>query len=355
MNDTDHNQTIEDLDNQDVSRRRRSYSMDSFHTGYIDTINLPLDMTLSNAQRSIDNQLHSSMGYNKIYEYLAALLDQAESGDYLNFSVKPFGEDLEVGTRASLSQKNGDGFEEPGETVSQEGWLNVRLENSTQANRESVDTAHTKDDHLSERASHSLLHQLCSSSLLKLLSTAMKLENVLDSYMTIIKTSSRHIIHKQSNPNEQRHIDDYVQLAPPGTNEQAHGEGVHRTKRDEHSGVEQRGDNASEPSGDPVFHSSSLHYTQQIDIACYTFFAVELLLRFIVAPSQKTFVRRLENIVDFICVCLFLLEMVIEQKIVGDDVNTVLGILFTLRIMRIVRVFRVAFYHKGFQVCGIFY
>lgn len=88
-----------------------------------------------------------------------------------------------------------------------------------------------------------------------------------------------------------------------------------------------------------------------IDYFCYTFFSLELMLRFIFSPSKWEFVKSFLNLVDFVCVLLFFVEIGLNAMTTSEAYRiSVLDALFILRMLRIFRVFRLAQHHKGLRV-----
>ena len=88
-----------------------------------------------------------------------------------------------------------------------------------------------------------------------------------------------------------------------------------------------------------------------IDLMCYSFFTLEVVLRLVFCPAFKKFFHSGFNIVDVLSVVLFYIEITINgfQQQVSSQ-RPLLDALFILRILRIFRVFRLVRHHRGLQV-----
>lgn len=88
----------------------------------------------------------------------------------------------------------------------------------------------------------------------------------------------------------------------------------------------------------------------QIDIFCYVFIGIECTLRFIVCPSRKRFFFSLINVLDVLAVLFYIVEVIIYSQIGEGYGVSSFEMLFALRVLRVVRIFRLAKHHKGLQV-----
>ena len=88
-----------------------------------------------------------------------------------------------------------------------------------------------------------------------------------------------------------------------------------------------------------------------IETICITWFCLELICRFIVAPSKLAFIKNGPNIIDVVSIIPYFLQLIglIYQK-KDSSVSGFSSTLTVLRIVRLVRVFRIFKLSRHFKV-----
>jgi hypothetical protein len=79
-----------------------------------------------------------------------------------------------------------------------------------------------------------------------------------------------------------------------------------------------------------------------IETICIIWFAIELVLRFISSPVKRVFVKELGNIIDFMSLIPYLLQVL--------DISDKFAILRMIRLVRVFRIFKLARHFKGLQI-----
>ena len=79
-----------------------------------------------------------------------------------------------------------------------------------------------------------------------------------------------------------------------------------------------------------------------IETVCITWFAIELVIRFIASPCKKKFVKHLGNIIDFLSLVPYVLQVL--------DISDKFAILRMIRLVRVFRIFKLAKHFKGLQI-----
>lgn len=98
--------------------------------------------------------------------------------------------------------------------------------------------------------------------------------------------------------------------------------------------------------GDPFFI---------IETGCIVWFSIEFILRFASCPSKCRFVKSFLNIVDFVAIVPFYINLGVgegEDGAEGKSSATSLAILRVLRLVRVFRIFKLSRHSKGLQILG---
>ena len=79
------------------------------------------------------------------------------------------------------------------------------------------------------------------------------------------------------------------------------------------------------------------HYLYVIETFCVIWFTIEFCSRFLLSPQKCQFVKSLMNLIDFVSIIPFYMQLILKSE---DTETNVIGIAM-LRVLRIARVFRV--------------
>ncbi|XP_030077132.1 voltage-gated potassium channel KCNC4 [Microcaecilia unicolor] len=88
-----------------------------------------------------------------------------------------------------------------------------------------------------------------------------------------------------------------------------------------------------------------------IEGVCVLWFTVEFLLRIISCPDKLLFLKNLLNIIDFVAILPFYLELAL-RRLSSKAARDVLGFLRVVRFVRILRIFKLTRHFLGLQVLG---
>ncbi|XP_013419866.1 potassium voltage-gated channel protein Shaw [Lingula anatina] len=86
-----------------------------------------------------------------------------------------------------------------------------------------------------------------------------------------------------------------------------------------------------------------------IDYVCVGFFTIELLARFLVAPSKLAFWKEVLNLIDLICLIPNYID-IIREIVEPGSTNSALKFLVVFRIIRILRVFKLMKHYGAFKI-----
>ena len=130
-----------------------------------------------------------------------------------------------------------------------------------------------------------------------------------------------------------------------------------------HDGPEHRQRRSATPAANATrngtatrYHMNSLLgapniYLERIDMACYAFFGLEIILRFLFCPSKKRFFLSILDVLDIMLVAIYLAEYFINKKSNSEAFRvSILDALYIFRVLRIFRIFRLGRHHKGLEV-----
>ncbi|MFH4978088.1 hypothetical protein AB6A40_004797 [Gnathostoma spinigerum] len=87
-----------------------------------------------------------------------------------------------------------------------------------------------------------------------------------------------------------------------------------------------------------------------IELSCIIWFTVELLLRFISCPSKVSFVKSFLNIIDFIAIAPFFVNIIWSDAGSGSSMS--FAVLRVLRLVRVFRIFKLSRHSVGLQILG---
>jgi hypothetical protein len=84
-----------------------------------------------------------------------------------------------------------------------------------------------------------------------------------------------------------------------------------------------------------------------LEIICVIWFTVEIVLRFIVCPSKRKFVRQIMNWLDFAAIIPFYIQLFLSNT----DVNSIVAVRI-IRLIRVFRVFKLSRHSYSLQILG---
>ncbi|XP_064609217.1 potassium voltage-gated channel protein Shaw-like [Liolophura sinensis] len=86
------------------------------------------------------------------------------------------------------------------------------------------------------------------------------------------------------------------------------------------------------------------------DYICAAFFTIELILRIAFAPRKVAFFKELLNIIDMICLIPQFTAIIIKTVNPEDTLSSIFKTILALRIIRILRIFKLMKHYSGFKI-----
>ncbi|KAI1726809.1 ion transport protein [Ditylenchus destructor] len=87
-----------------------------------------------------------------------------------------------------------------------------------------------------------------------------------------------------------------------------------------------------------------------IEFCCCLWFSVELILRFVTSPSKSSFMKSFLNILDFIAIAPFFLNLMLATDEKNPSIS--FSVLRIIRLVRVFRIFKLSRHSVGLQVLG---
>nr|XP_033774497.1 potassium voltage-gated channel subfamily C member 4 isoform X2 [Geotrypetes seraphini] len=100
-----------------------------------------------------------------------------------------------------------------------------------------------------------------------------------------------------------------------------------------------------------VRQMETVPFLTYIEGVCVLWFTVEFLLRIISCPDKRLFLKNLLNIIDFVAILPFYLELAL-RRLSSKAARDALGFLRVVRFVRILRIFKLTRHFVGLQVLG---
>lgn len=94
-------------------------------------------------------------------------------------------------------------------------------------------------------------------------------------------------------------------------------------------------------------HSTQHQVIHIVEVICVVWFTAEILIRFIVCPSKRKFVRQIMNWLDFAAIIPFYIQLFLSNT----DVNSIVA-LRLIRLIRVFRVFKLSRHSYSLQILG---
>ena len=94
-------------------------------------------------------------------------------------------------------------------------------------------------------------------------------------------------------------------------------------------------------------HSTQHQVIHILELICVVWFTAEILIRFIVCPSKRKFVRQIMNWLDFAAIIPFYVQLFLNNT----DVNSIVA-LRLIRLIRVFRVFKLSRHSYSLQILG---
>ncbi|KHN86087.1 Potassium voltage-gated channel protein Shaker [Toxocara canis] len=88
-----------------------------------------------------------------------------------------------------------------------------------------------------------------------------------------------------------------------------------------------------------------------VEFVCIIWFTIELLLRFASCPCKLTFMRSIPNIIDFIAIAPFFVNLV-WSDVSKSNSSMSFAVLRVLRLVRVFRIFKLSRHSVGLQILG---
>uniref|UniRef100_A0A0K0DU72 BTB domain-containing protein n=1 Tax=Strongyloides stercoralis TaxID=6248 RepID=A0A0K0DU72_STRER len=89
-----------------------------------------------------------------------------------------------------------------------------------------------------------------------------------------------------------------------------------------------------------------------LESLCIVWFSIELFLRFISCPSKTFFMKSFLNIVDFIAIAPFFINLFLAEGNKNNSSATSFAVLRVLRLVRVFRIFKLSRHSVGLQILG---
>uniref|UniRef100_A0A914L957 BTB domain-containing protein n=1 Tax=Meloidogyne incognita TaxID=6306 RepID=A0A914L957_MELIC len=89
-----------------------------------------------------------------------------------------------------------------------------------------------------------------------------------------------------------------------------------------------------------------------IEFCCCLWFSIELVIRFIVAPSRTDFMKSFLNVLDFVAVAPFFINLILHDAENKNSSSTSFAVLRIVRLVRVFRIFKLSRHFTGLQVLG---
>uniref|UniRef100_A0A0N5BAU1 BTB domain-containing protein n=1 Tax=Strongyloides papillosus TaxID=174720 RepID=A0A0N5BAU1_STREA len=89
-----------------------------------------------------------------------------------------------------------------------------------------------------------------------------------------------------------------------------------------------------------------------LESLCIVWFSIELFLRFISCPSKRVFMKSFLNIVDFIAIAPFFINLIWSEGNKNNSSTTSFAVLRVLRLVRVFRIFKLSRHSVGLQILG---
>ncbi|VDP47912.1 unnamed protein product [Heligmosomoides polygyrus] len=88
-----------------------------------------------------------------------------------------------------------------------------------------------------------------------------------------------------------------------------------------------------------------------LELVCIIWFTIELTLRFISSPSKVTFLTSLLNIIDFVAIAPFFVNLIWADASKSNS-SMSFAVLRVLRLVRVFRIFKLSRHSAGLQILG---
>lgn len=87
-----------------------------------------------------------------------------------------------------------------------------------------------------------------------------------------------------------------------------------------------------------------------IEFSCICWFTVEFTLRFLSCPTKRKFCKSFLNIIDFVAIVPFFLNLAMNEEASGGSMS--FAVLRVFRLVRVFRVFKLSRHSRGLQILG---
>ncbi|GMS83328.1 hypothetical protein PENTCL1PPCAC_5503, partial [Pristionchus entomophagus] len=89
-----------------------------------------------------------------------------------------------------------------------------------------------------------------------------------------------------------------------------------------------------------------------LEFICIVWFSIELFLRFISCPSKRVFITSFLNIIDFIAIAPFFVNLIWAEHSKQGSSSMSFAVLRVLRLVRVFRIFKLSRHSVGLQILG---